>query len=298
VALVAVPILLSGGGGEAPEATTVPATAGGTPGGKAQTASLTVVRANPGLRDYRRRLRGRKPTDPFKQRYTAPELKGTKLGGKGNNGFESSPEITRSTSTSTTITTTDDSESVKTTHSENGVVETRAKTRTPAKSAGGDPSGAAPPKTRTVPAETKDGRGESPDGAATQSPEATATTYAVDVRIEKIVPTSIGGTEKLAPVVKKAVASPTALPGEKDQVLTYVGVDGKAKEPMLLVSDEVVSVYGEADCLAGKSECRLLAAEVGMPITVLVGQSQVRYKFTVLRVEAVTTGPVSPETDR
>jgi hypothetical protein len=33
-------------------------------------ASLTVVEAKPGLRDYRKRLRRRTPTDPFKQRYT------------------------------------------------------------------------------------------------------------------------------------------------------------------------------------------------------------------------------------
>ncbi|HEX8690792.1 MAG TPA: hypothetical protein VF729_11170, partial [Solirubrobacterales bacterium] len=31
---------------------------------------LTVVEAKPGLRDYRKRLRKRTPTDPFKQRYT------------------------------------------------------------------------------------------------------------------------------------------------------------------------------------------------------------------------------------
>lgn len=33
-------------------------------------SSLTVVEAKPGLRDYRKRLKGRTPTDPFEQRYT------------------------------------------------------------------------------------------------------------------------------------------------------------------------------------------------------------------------------------
>jgi hypothetical protein len=34
-------------------------------------STLTVVEAHPGLRDYRKRLRGRTPTDPFKQQYTS-----------------------------------------------------------------------------------------------------------------------------------------------------------------------------------------------------------------------------------
>ncbi len=44
-----------------------------------KTSTLTVVEAKPGLRDYRKRLANRTPTDPFKQRYTAPVLKGAKL---------------------------------------------------------------------------------------------------------------------------------------------------------------------------------------------------------------------------
>jgi hypothetical protein len=297
VAIVAAPILLSGGGEEAPEPT-APPVATGSSAGASQDASLTVVRANPGLRDYRRRLRGRKPTDPFKQRYTAPELKGAKLGSKGDNGFEAPPgtNSSTSTSTSTTITTTDNSETVKTTQSENGVVKTSTKTHQPSRSSGGEKAKSPSTETTTVVPTGPKGGGESSSGAkAPQSPEAEATTYQVDVRIEKTVPTAAGATEKQAPVVKKVVASPTALPGEKDQVLTYVGVDAKAKKPMLLVSDEVSSVFGEAECLAGKAECRLLAAEVGMPITLVVGESQARYKFTVLKVETVTTVPVTPE---
>lgn len=295
VALVAVPILLSGGAKETPEATVQPV-AGGAPAAKAKTASLTVVPANPGLREYRRRLRGRKPTDPFKQRFTAPELKGAKLGSKGNNGFESSPEAIKSTSSSTMITTTDESETVKTTRSEDGVVKTSTKTQKPSGSSSGEQAEPAPTKTTTtVPTTPKGGEGESSGGAEPPSPETSVPTYAIDVKIEKIVPASTGGTEKTAPVVKKVVASPTPLPGEKDQVLTYVGIDGKTKNPMFLVSDEVTSVYGEAECLAGKSECRLLGVEVGMPMTMVVGQSQVRYKFTVMRAEAVITVPAPPQ---
>jgi hypothetical protein len=78
VAIAAVPFLL---GGDAEEPALPPA-------GEAVTAELeeeiagssglTVVKASPGLRDYRKRLRRHAPTDPFKQRYTSLP-KGAKL---------------------------------------------------------------------------------------------------------------------------------------------------------------------------------------------------------------------------
>jgi hypothetical protein len=66
VAIVAAPFLL----GESEPESTPPAAV--TPGsaGAAPASSLTVVEAQPGLRDYHRRLGRRSPTDPFKQRHT------------------------------------------------------------------------------------------------------------------------------------------------------------------------------------------------------------------------------------
>jgi hypothetical protein len=42
-------------------------------------AKLTVVEAKPGLRDYRKRLAGREPTNPFKQRYSSPQVAAAEL---------------------------------------------------------------------------------------------------------------------------------------------------------------------------------------------------------------------------
>jgi hypothetical protein len=65
-------------------------------------AKLTVVEAKPGLRDYRKRLRDRSPTDPFKQRYTSPVLAGTKLGNGEEEGESTSTSTTTTKSTTTT----------------------------------------------------------------------------------------------------------------------------------------------------------------------------------------------------
>jgi hypothetical protein len=72
VAIVAVPFLL----GQDPDETASSASGGSeaTP-----VSQLTVTQADPGLRDYRKRLRARTATDPFAPRYTSPVLKGAEL---------------------------------------------------------------------------------------------------------------------------------------------------------------------------------------------------------------------------
>ncbi|MDQ2632052.1 MAG: hypothetical protein M3Y75_13930 [Actinomycetota bacterium] len=72
VAIVALPFLLG-----KPEPETDPqAVTPGNSTGAAQASSLTVVEAQPGLRDYRKRLSRRSPTNPFKQRYTGAPATG------------------------------------------------------------------------------------------------------------------------------------------------------------------------------------------------------------------------------
>jgi hypothetical protein len=99
VAIVAAPIVLGSGSEEQEEPVTPAAVAtGGTIGGPSGGGrSLAVVQLKPGLREYRKRLAHRKPTDPFKQRYTAPIIKGATL----------KPITSPTTSTSTTTTTTE-----------------------------------------------------------------------------------------------------------------------------------------------------------------------------------------------
>jgi len=76
VAIVAAPVLLK----DEPEQTPPPVPAPKNPG-LAQTSAktLTVVKSSPGLRDYKERLRHQQPSNPFKQHYTGPVLKGSEL---------------------------------------------------------------------------------------------------------------------------------------------------------------------------------------------------------------------------
>ena len=78
VAIVATPFLLASGPSEV-EAPARPLQPGGSATAKPSAKTLTVVKAAPGLRNYKKRLERRDPHNPFKQRYTGPVLKGSEL---------------------------------------------------------------------------------------------------------------------------------------------------------------------------------------------------------------------------
>lgn len=242
-AIVAVPFLL---GGSSHGATTPAAPLSVAPSPEPAGSKLTVVEAKPGLRDYRKRLRDDKPTDPFMQRYTSPVLAGTKLG----NGEESSSTST-TTSTSTTVTRTS-----------NG---------------------------NTTTTEVKTGGNGAP-GATPQPGQLTFYAFAVDVKTVRTTTTASGGKERGEPVVRHRVVPPAPLPSEKEPIVTYMGISPATREPLLLISDTVTAVYGEAKCLSGTNVCQLIEVEPGMPITFVYGPNSVRYKITVLKVEPVVTG--------
>jgi hypothetical protein len=222
-------------------------------------SQLTVVPATPGLRDYRERLQGRSPKDPFHKPNAKPDLAGAKLGSEGDNGFESS-EVTSSTTTTTNSV--DMTRTTKTTKSEDGVVTT---------------------ETTTEAAEEPGSQG----GAKGDESQITLYAYAIDVRIKKATTAPDGSTQSGDPLTRAKVLAPSALPGEKSQVVTYMGISPQTRNPLLLISDEVTSVFGEAKCLSGNRTCQLLEVETGMPTTFVYGPDGARYKITVLKVYPV-----------
>jgi len=268
VAIVTVPFLL---GNDSEEALPTPESLGVIEELKAEAAdpaSLTVVEAKPGLRDYRKRLRGRTPTDPFVQRYTAPVLKGADLPepSKGEAGSSSS-----SSETTTTTVKTDDGDSVTVTETDTG---------------GGDSGGASPGS----PPQNGDGDGGSGGGDAAPDDQGIVLySFAIDV---KIVKTSGEGSERETdePTVKHRVLPTTPLPGKKAPVVTYMGISPKTKKPTFLVSPEVTAMFGEGKCAAGTDVCQLVELEPGFPQTFVYGAAATRYKFKVLAVEPVASG--------
>jgi hypothetical protein len=237
VAIAAVPFLLGG------EAEKVPLTATAEAESAAvevetevDSSSLTVVQAKPGLRDYKKRLNRYQKKNPFRQKFTAPVVKGAQLGTETTSG---------SLGTSSTTATTE--------------------------------TGSGSPPSHT------------PGGAPTGSPssgrhgELRLFAYVINAKITK---------QGEKPITKTRVFTQTPLPSEKVPVVTFMGPartqDNKATgRVLLLVSNEVTSVFGEAKCVSGEDVCQLLEVEPGFPVTFVYGENEVRYTINVLKLDLV-----------
>jgi hypothetical protein len=256
VAILAVPFLLGGGADE--EEAVAPPPAPLEASTSARQAALTVVPAHPGLRDYRKRLRHRTSSNPFKPQYTGPVLAGTQLGG--------------SSESATTTTTT-------TTESSAGLSEPSTGAVAPPSSGSGESAPSSPPT-------DSNGKGAG-NGTSDPAQGITLYTFAVDVKITKTTTNADGEKSKPEELEKERVLPPAPLPGEKSQVVTYIGISPKTNRPLFLVSEEVDSIFGDVKCLAGTGRCQLLELEPELPVTFVTGEGRVRYKFTVLEIEPV-----------
>jgi hypothetical protein len=260
VGIVAVPFLL-GGSGEGPTAPVVPS--GGAPSPEpiagASGSRLTVVQAEPGLRDYKKRLKDDSPTNPFKQRYTGPMLAGTKLGnGEGGGGGST-------TSTSTVTTTTGGSGGSGGGEGGSGGGE------------GGTPTSPTAPIPTTPP--TLPGGGQAPNPG-----ELVGYAWAIDAQVTHISTKKNGEKESSGPTMRKRVLPYAGLPSDKVPVVVYMGPNPRTHLPMLLVSDGVDAIFGEASCLSGDETCQLLEPELGMPVTFSYGPDHDRYKINVTKI--------------
>jgi hypothetical protein len=254
VAIVAAPILLSGSGSDSSSSPAAPSLAGlaPSPAATASNASLTVVKAAPGLREPSKRLSRLHAKDPFRQHYTnAPVTR------------EATPVETTASSTATPETSTTE-------------VVSEEVTETPASGAPGETGGSSP------------GNGGNPGAPGKGGLVFYA--FAVDVKIVRTETKPDGSKESEDLPARKGVLPPTSLPGDKQEVVTYMGLSPKTHNPLFLVSTDVSAVFGDADCLTGSDRCQLLELEEKIPETFMYGANDVRYKLTVLRTEPVVTG--------
>lgn len=262
VAIVATPLLL-GQDSETIEPPAVPAAIQALKeSGGQRTATLTVVEANPGLRDYRRRLRSRKPLDPFRS-FGKPSLKGAQLGrGSGKEGGSGSSASV--TSTSTTVNKT--KEGSKTT--------TTTQTTTTTNDGSGEGS-------RGNGDSNPGGGGGSNPGGGTQT-----STYVIDVQISTASETGVS----VKPVERLGVWPLTPLPGKETPVVTYLSAGSGGTKALFGVSKEVSAVFGEAKCVSGTDTCEAIELEPGFPVTFVYGPGQARYRITLLKIKPVEDG--------
>jgi hypothetical protein len=215
-----------------------------------ESASLTVLPAAPGLREPSKRLAGRTAKNPFRQHYTGAVL---------NPGSAPLPE--------------------------NAGVATPAGGEAPPPSGGASPESAPAPE--PAPVTPGAGGGDKSNSDAPGPGEVQLYTFAIDVKVAHTEVMANGAKKMGAPVTMKEVEPATPLPGKKTPVLTYLNVNIKAEQALLLVSTEVTSLYGDNKCVAGTGTCQLIALEQGVPEVVEYGDNGARYKFELLKIEPI-----------
>lgn len=267
VGIVAVPFLLSGSKEEAPPSSVPLGAPSPEPIAGVSKSRLTVVQAEPGLRAYKKRLTHDSPTNPFKQRYTGPMLAGTKLGnGEGGGGGST-------TSTSTVTTTTGGGEGSSGGEAGSGG------------GGGGGEGGSGGGEGGTTPTAPGGTTPTLPGGGQAPNPgELVGYAWAIDVQVTHVSTKKNGGKESSGPTMRKRVLPYSGLPSDKVPVVVYMGPNPSTHLPMLLVSDGVDAIFGEAKCLSGDETCQLLEPELGMPTTFSYGPDHDRYKLNVTKI--------------
>jgi hypothetical protein len=316
-AMIAAPILLPTSGESDEPAAAVPV-AGGE--GEAKDATLTVVPAETGLHDYKKRLGHRAPLNPFRQ---APgEAASARKEGSGTEGGSSSggseggaPESPAVTSYEETVTTTvggvttevpasaaepspveqpreshhksSKSES-KGSESATGPTETVESTPPAAPVETTEPTTPAVPTTPSTPTPVEPTHTESTatetSEASTKESSKTDTATEVDVP-QPIVGYAIDAEAGFVPhtTEKTELAPMTKLPNAKHPLVLYMGLSKNHKRALFLMTSNVTAYYG-GHCALDKSSCQLVEVQAGKGITFADGYGESRYKVHLKRI--------------
>ena len=260
VAIFAVPFLLGGSEEPVPPPTAVESAEEAVDLDAAAGRTLTVVEAKPGLRDYRKRLRGRTPHDPFRQKYTSipatSQLQST-------SAVSSAPVAGEEDTTEVSVTEEEGSVTVE--------VDDPGPTDSGGSTGGGDPKGG--------------GGSTGPrDRPAADTDGIEFFAYRPDVRF------GVAGSE---PLKEYSNLPLTSLLPKKDPVVIFLGVTEDGSRAVLDVSSEVVIVKGEGRCIGGRQSCGLLFMRAGDAVTLLTEMPGRSFRLAIDAIEFVKVDPTS-----
>lgn len=263
VAMVAVPIFLESSNhssDQEPNATLPTATASSVAGGE---GALVVARTEPGLRELRRRFKHYRALDPFAEKSTtggAAESASEEGAGVSGEAGEPAPATVEEPPAEATV-------------------------------IGGDAGEPGPVKAGApaeVPVAPVEASSESP--ASESGDQSGATRYAsnaIDVRIISVplsAPSNAGTKTKAKAQVRRNLPELTMLPARATPAVAFMGTSRDGKKALFLVSSDVVSIFGEGNCMIGSQSCQLLALEPGLPETFVYGPQERTYRIELLKI--------------
>jgi hypothetical protein len=252
VAMVAAPIYFKGSSKSEPETVATPGTTATASSVDAGGETLVVARSEPGLRDYKRRLKNYRALDPFESH-----------GGEASGS--ASPEVTNSAPTASTP---------------------EAPVAAPV--VGGESSRSAEVEISSTPESSGVTTGSSGGSTGGRS----ETRYAADTIDVRIVTVRHSSTEqkkakksKPKAEVRRDLPELTMLPARKIPAATYIGLTNDGKKALFVVSSDVVSLFGEGKCVIGSQSCQLLALEPDLPETFVYGPQERSYRIELLKID-------------
>jgi hypothetical protein len=137
------------------------------------------------------------------------------------------------------------------------------------------------------------------NGEPTESGHLQYYSFAIDVRITP------GSSEKKEPqaTTRNNLPDMTMLPSRAVPALTFVGVTKDEKNAVMLVSDQVTGLFGDAKCIEGTERCQLIALEPGIPETVVYGANSRTYRIELMKLRLLKTdkpnvAPLGPSKHR
>jgi hypothetical protein len=146
----------------------------------------------------------------------------------------------------------------------------------------------------TVPSEGEGGGAPAENGEPPEGGHLQYYSFAIDVRI-----TPVSSKKQEESTVRHNLPNMTMLPSRKVPALTFVGVTKDEKNAVMLISDKVTGLFGDATCIEGAERCQLLALEPGIPETVVYGADARTYRITLLKLrllktDKLNTAPLAP----
>lgn len=147
-------------------------------------------------------------------------------------------------------------------------------------STSGEPSGGS--GTETSPAPTGEGEG---NGEPPSSGHLKYYSWTIDVRVTPVS----SGKGKSKATTRHDLPEMTMLPSKSVPALTFVGVTKDEKNAIMLVSDKVTGIFGDATCTVGSEACQLIALEPEIPETIVYGADGRTYRIELIKVSLTET---------
>lgn len=130
-----------------------------------------------------------------------------------------------------------------------------------------------------------------PDEPSPDSPGITWFSYAMDVRVVSLgeAGSSQNGANENNATVRRNLPELTVLPSRDAPAAIYMGVTKDGGKALLMISDQVQGIFGDAKCVLGSTKCQLLAVEPGLPVTIVYGPAERTFRIEILKLRLLNT---------